>query len=303
MSLLPASLNRCHEARPQAWRAEVRTACPPRQQHTTHLLGMPMLNADGLSESWLQKTCGELHWQALSRALDLPPEQWQDRAGRRVYAAFCGLELRDAQLERATEGRRLQIDSDLRWLGASQAWSRHHLHIGTHALGVLDMVSAFVSRHEPGRNASVRRAEMPVGAWDAPMAEAAARCALLRAQRQDLLACHARGDPAGLVHWTVTPCPRQDFNGAGLLYFPSFCALADRALWQWGRWGRDELLRHRECVYTGNVEVGEPLRLSLLADEPSGRGARRLSLVLCSARDERPLARVSVQLDVRGPPP
>lgn len=271
-----------------------------RLQATSFVLGMPMLNAQGLSEAWLQKTCGELHWQALSRALGRAPEQWQDRSGRRVYAAFCGIELQGARLEAASEGQRLQIDSALRWLGASQAWSQHRLHIGGRSVGVFDMVSAFVSRHQPGSNASVRRAEMPDGALDAPCPEASLRCATLRAQRQALLTAQAPGDADGLLHWTVTPCPRQDFNGAGLLYFPSFTALADRALWQWGLWGRDELLRHRECVYTGNVDVGEPVRVSLTSDTPSGSGGRTLSVVLSSARDARCLAAVSVALDVVG---
>jgi len=273
-----------------------RTEAPQRHQRSTVLLGMPMLNADGLSEAWLQKTCGELHWQALSRALGRPPEQWQDRGGRRVYAAFCGIELQGARLEAAAEGQRLLIDSELRWLGASQAWSQHRVHIGGRTLGLLDMVSAFVSRHRPDCNASVRRAEMPDGAADAPQAAATSRCATLRKQRQALLADRAMGEGDGLRHGTVTPCPRQDFNGAGLLYFPSFTALADRALWQWGLWGRDEVLRHRECIYTGNVDGGEPVRVSLKSDTPSDRGGRTLCVVLSSARDARCLAAVRLVL-------
>ena len=271
----------------------------PRRQQSRYLLGMPMLNADGLSEQWLQKTCGELHWQALSQALGVAPEHWRDRSGLRVYAAFCGLELQGAQLSLAEEGQWLQIDSELLWLGASQAWSRHRLRIGSCTLGVLDLVSAFVSRHAPGRNASVRRAEMPAGACDPPRPDAAQRLATLRSQRQVFVAGSEAGEMAGLRHWTVTPCPRNDFNGAGLLYFPSFSSLADRALWQWRLWGAEEVLRSRECIYTGNLDVGEPVRVSLIAEAPAGAGGRTLCVALCSARDERPLARVRLFVESR----
>jgi probable biosynthetic protein (TIGR04099 family) len=269
-------------------------------QSARHLLGMPMLNAAGLSEAWLQKTCGEAHWLALSRALKHPPERWLDRQGRRVYAAFFSVELQHARLEFAQEGLRLQIDSELRWLGASQAWSRHRLDIDGRSLGVVDMLSAFVSRHQPGSNASVRRAEMPPGAIDAPDPEASMRCAALRARRQAVLADHRMPGSDLQRQWTVTPCPRHDFNGAGLLYFPSFSALADRALWRWGLWPHDLVLRHRECTFTGNVDVGESVRLSLLSDTRLEFEARALRVMLNSASDGRCLAAVGVELGKPG---
>lgn len=271
-----------------------------RQQQSRHVLGMTMLNADGLSEAWLQKTCGEAHWQALSRALSKPPERWQDRQGRRVYAAFCGVELQQARLELAQEGHCLLIDSELRWLGASQAWSRHRLLIDGVPLGVIDMVSAFVSRHRPGSNASVRRAEMPAGVTEAPAPEASLRCAALRAQRQAMVAAHATADPTLQRRWTTTPCPRHDFNGAGLLYFPTFSALADRALWEWSLWGRGTPLRHRACTFAGNVDMGEPVAVSLQTNTPLGDGRRVIAVMLSSASDSRCLAAVRVELGAVG---
>lgn len=275
-------------------------AGPARQQVSRHVLGMPMLQAHGLSESWLQKTCGDLHWQALAQAMGRSSEQWVDRSGRRVYAAFCGLSLRSSGLEAAREGQQLHIDSRLRALGPSQAWSQHHLYLDGISVGLLDLVSAFVSHAEPGRNATVRRAEMPAGIGDAAEAtvpEAAERYATLRQQRQHLLAGASRGEWAGTRHWTVTPCPRQDFNGAGLLYFPTFSALADRALWQWGLWPANAPLRQRECVYLSNVEIGEPVVISLLSSPtpgPAAGGDTALSLLLRSGVDQRPLAQVTV---------
>jgi probable biosynthetic protein (TIGR04099 family) len=261
---------------------------------TEHPLGMPMLNACGLSETWLQKTCGEVHWQLLGLALGRPSEQWVDRSGRRVYAAFSGLQLSDAKLERAEEGRLLEVRSELLWLGASQAWSRHRLRMDGQTLGELDMVSVFVSRRVPGRNTSVRRAEMPDGICDAPSETAAARLSKLREDRHTLL--HGDSETQVLKQWRVTPCPRAEFNGAGLLYFPSFSAIADRALWQWGAWDGQEALRSRACTYVGNADVGEMLCVNLLTDSSTHDGTRRLQIELRSAGDLRPLASIRLAL-------
>jgi probable biosynthetic protein (TIGR04098 family) len=62
----------------------------------------------------------------------------------------------------------------------------------------------------------------------------------------------------------VTPCPYNDFNGAGLLYFASFQALADRAHGHWGLHATERaaqgVVRERQMVFHGNVNPGEALR-------------------------------------------
>ena len=36
----------------------------------TVIVNMPQMAAGGLSENWLFKFCGDLHWQALCHAMD-----------------------------------------------------------------------------------------------------------------------------------------------------------------------------------------------------------------------------------------
>lgn len=86
---------------------------------------------------------------------------------------------------------------------------------------------------------------------------------------------------------TILPCPTTDFNAVGLLYFPSFSALAERALFEAGETEVRSLMA-RHVVYMGNVEPGE--RFSVAFRKLSG-GA---DMVLLGA-DGRALALMRVR--------
>ncbi len=50
-------------------------------------LGMPHLNADGLSPAWLMREAGHIHWLAIAEELGAPPPKWVDAQGRRCFAS------------------------------------------------------------------------------------------------------------------------------------------------------------------------------------------------------------------------
>jgi probable biosynthetic protein (TIGR04099 family) len=247
-------------------------------------LGMPQLDACGLSENWLQKTCGDRHWQALARLVGRAPTQWRDAQGERVYAAFTYLRLSGARLAVAHEGQRLTIASRLQPASRAQVHGRHRVIFDGQAIGVLDLVSSFVAREAPGSNRRVRRIDGLL-APHAPHAEASALQARARALRAQL--CDT--GHAASVPLVVQPCPRHDFNGAGLLYFASFGAWVDRALWQWGRLTPRHHVLERECVFLGNADAGEAMRIRLLAAEARG-ATTAWTLALTTVADARPLA-------------
>ena len=85
---------------------------------------------------------------------------------------------------------------------------------------------------------------------------------------------------------TILPCPSIDFNAAGLLYFPSFSALCDRAMFEAGTPAR--MIGSRHVVYLGNVEPGEPVQVGLKS-MPGGKEA------VLRGPDHRPLALMRVR--------
>jgi probable biosynthetic protein (TIGR04099 family) len=251
------------------------------------VLGMPQLDACGLSEQWLQRTCGDRHWQALARLSGHPSENWRDDRGRRVYAAFAYLRLGDARLAAATEGQSVTLRSESAALGRAKAWSQHRLTLpGGTPLACLDMLSVFVSRADGRSNRSIRRTDMRMAAASCAPTAAAAVLERARALRQQAAESCAAHDRPPL---RFAPCPRNDFNGAGLLYFSSFTAFADRALWQWGLLAQDDAVLARECAFLGNLDVGGHLS-AVLVEASALPGGRALAVALTKSDDGAVLA-------------
>lgn len=232
-------------------------------------LGMPHLSGTGLSENWLLKELGHRHWTRLAWAAGKETPNFRDGEGRPVYAAFCAVRLEDARFDLGRENGHLAIRSGLRRVSRTQVESRHELAIDGLAAGTVDMVSTFVRRTERSNHSVARVALdglMPVDPAASPLANLAASLRAKRLPRHfgfDL----DRPSASGEWHFAFDPCPQQDFNGAGFLYFPSFLGFVDRAEWLIDR--RPAILARRETFYYGNVDVGVPIRVVLLAERPA----------------------------------
>lgn len=257
-------------------------------------LGMPQLDACGLSEQWLQKTCGDRHWDALARLCGRAPQHWLDADGRRVYAAFAYLRLSQARLWQAAEGDTLHIASATAAIGRAQAWSCHRLARGGQPIGQLDLLSVFVGRQDRS-NRSVRRVDLRSDDTP-PSADAETVLARAKALRAGALHAGAAVDAPTCV---VRPCPRGDFNGAGLLYFASFTAMADRALWHWGQLSQHDAVLERECAFLGNTDPGAPLSLALV-DRRDEQRTRVCTVRIACTASNRPLALLRLRVAAVG---
>ena len=233
------------------------------------LLGMPQLSGIGLSESWLLKELGHRHWMGLAKAAGMDAPDFRDEAGRPVYAAFCAIRTEGARFELGRENGRLSIATALSRVSRTQVLSRHALTIDGLAAGTVEMVSAFVKRTGISNHSIAR---VPIGGLgpgdqsDSDLPELAASFRSGRISRH--LGFDLTGDAADGATCLFDPCPAQDFNGAGFLYFTSFLGFIDRAEWQLGH-GRPAPMSGREAYYYGNVDAGERLRVVLVARHAS----------------------------------
>lgn len=234
----------------------------------SHRLGMAEMGFDGVSEQWLMRRAGDLHWRLIARAMGQPEAVFTCAEERPLYAAFCATRLTLDHPELPRLGADLALRGRLFRVGRSRLGSLVDLTVNGRPTGGIALVSVFVGRGEAGNNRSlVRRAPRMV----AVPAETSPHL--------DLLARHAaraalafRGSPDGGAGSWLRPCPALDFNAAGLLYFPSFIALADRAAFEAG----EHILpiRQRTVCYLGNVEPGERVRVT-----PSRRRRGRIDAV------------------------
>jgi probable biosynthetic protein (TIGR04099 family) len=258
-------------------------------------VGMPELCGAGLSEVWLQKACGAQHWRGIEHLVGQPSQAWRDVGGRRIYASFGWLRSLHTGLATVAEGDRLSLGSELCWRSRTQVMSRHRLGGADQDVATVEMLSVFISRHVEGDNHSVRRAEFAnEPAWDSSQGSPPAKALLhrVRSWRQSAVTRSDQGE-----RWSITPCARTDFNGAGLLYFPSFTAFADRAMESWGWLRPSHLVTSRESLFLGNVRVGETVTV-LGAVVEDCDGVTQVELRFLGGHVQRPLAEMRLSLSL-----
>jgi probable biosynthetic protein (TIGR04099 family) len=237
-----------------------------RSDCTRIIAGMPHLSLGGLSENWLLKECGHIHWQLLAEYFQLDSPEFRDRFGNRLYAAFVAVELRDAKLEAIREHDGLEIRSDIKRLSRSQFVSVHRIFSESAPCATVEMISIFLRRSAPKNNHSVIRASIQCDEYRDESVGINLLMKESRALRNDTVvrdASYFKLDPPNSSHiFQFKPCPHGDFNGAQFLYFAAHQAIVDRAEWHW-ELSRREIAQtsSRRLFYYGNVNIGETLEI------------------------------------------
>jgi probable biosynthetic protein (TIGR04099 family) len=233
------------------------------------VLGMPHLCLGGISETWLLRECGHRHWFLLAQAAGRAVPDFRDDEGDPVYAAFIAVTVREARFDAAREHDSLEFRSRLSRISRTRFMSVHAISVRGCPLGEVVMTSLFVKRMEAGRNCSIARVEVPGLPPIVSSREFTGYEEAVATLRRDSWKEHLgfiRSDATVLDRLVIDPCPAQDFNGAGFLYFSSFQAFVDRAEWAFFR---PHVLRattrRRDIVYHGNIDPGDRVVVLLRA--------------------------------------
>lgn len=220
------------------------------------MLGLPELCLNGMSENWLLRHCGAVHWARLADALGVRPSQVYDKDGDRLYASFFRVSL-DGALSQFLEGDEIELDCELRRLSPLRYKSDHMIrNLSRGNCLRLTMCSTFVKRRDANDNVHLIFAEPITSAQCIEKANCAdARlCREAAKQSREL-------DPGKTFFYD--PSPLADFNGVGLFYFAQYQSALDSAEWQMHR--NPQMVghgtTHRTISYFGNLNVGDKLRI------------------------------------------
>src|SRR5947207_15582255 len=83
-------------------------------------IGMPQMAVGCLSENWLLKELGSLHWDRLCASLNANSQSLKDSQGRRLYATFVRVRLDlDDNLAAFREGDELRLSIEMNRFGRS----------------------------------------------------------------------------------------------------------------------------------------------------------------------------------------
>ncbi|RWX08527.1 hypothetical protein EHI42_28310 [Rhizobium hidalgonense] len=136
-------------------------------------------------------------------------------------------------------------------------------------IAVVENLSAFVARTKDDDNRSLTKMGLAQGQArpHLPNSLAAAAAAFRRGQ-SNVVSRTSLAEFRVVKAMTIRPSLQEEFNGAGLLYFANFQALATRAI--------EDVqppckLMQRDVFFHGNINPGELIELTVRASGDQGR--------------------------------
>ncbi|WP_338932816.1 beta-ketoacyl synthase N-terminal-like domain-containing protein [Streptomyces netropsis] len=257
------------------------------------VLGLPALSVNGLSENWLLRETGDLHWSLIGEHFGVPVAELDDTEGNRLLPAFTRARLIAADSLRSfTEHDEGELSGALTKIDEQTFVSDIRFATATAHVDVR-LLTAFV--HRGAGNWLVPGTPRPEGR--APVARPTAEH--LDFHRELRARTAPDPDAAGLFSDTYELNPFADMNAAGLLYFASYPHINDRCERNYvqsrvpdGEWAVEAVTLSRDIVYLGNCGIDDAVRYRL--DDCRLEADHRVVLTssLLRERDGRPLARL-----------
>lgn len=225
-------------------------------EQRSYLLNMPQMALGGLSEHWLFKELGDMHWSTLTRAFACPSHLLRDDEGQRIYATFTRIRLESTcPVADFEENEPLGLEISMSRHGAGMFFGDAAVN-GRSGSIQAKLMSSFSKFGQGSSNMSLLKG-LPAIRSDFPIAAVAE----FPAFGQDYRARRAQALPAAIFECEYELIPAYDINGVGLLYFAAYPIINDICA---GRHGGRSVMTdfstvRRDVFYFGNSDPNETL--------------------------------------------
>ncbi len=269
-------------------------------------LNMPQLLWGGLSENWLLKELGDVHWHQITDAFNTASDQLVDSRGERLYASFVRLKWSGDNIAEFSENDEIDVNSKLSRYGSKMFFSETSC-IGTSGKLKASLMSVFSTR-EASDNTQLKKGTLKAEITSDKI-KIHKRLPALAKEYLDkkVVLFDEKGalKPEAYLRILYRKEYRidayDDINGVGLLYFASYPKISDKC-------ERDYVHFHyklkkdwldaagvifRDIHYYGNANPGENLIYELNELE-NVKGKVSIKSSLYRAADMQLIARISV---------
>lgn len=197
-----------------------------------HKIGMPQMANAALSENWLLKEMGDIHWAMLSSGLGQQSSEFTDACGNRLYAAFVRISYSISPLNAFRENDTLELAATMQRYEECVYTSRVSGACAGKTIEAHLMTSFLARRHNDNSQIARSLPELTTNRVprmpDAPSFYTEHR--QLKKGRTDEIASggytfRVTGEKVASIEHTINP--HFEINGAGLLYFASYPIIAD----------------------------------------------------------------------------
>jgi probable biosynthetic protein (TIGR04098 family) len=262
----------------------------PFEARRDYEINMPQMALGGLSEGWLFKELGDLHWTMISSGLRTPSSQLADENGERLYVTFTRLRLSSTHpLNSFVENDRASARGSLKRFGGGVFFGEITFGDDTRRIEAR-LMSSFTKRSSTISNQSLLRGH-PLVPDDSPVPALQE----LPAFAQEYRRARAADLGPNLFEREYRLSPFHDINGVGQLYFAAFPTINDHCEMDYFEddpsWCQRASTLTRDIHYYGNCDLNDRIlyRLHQRTDEP---GAVTLTSSLARKSDGMVIARL-----------
>lgn len=267
-------------------------------------IGMPQMANKALSENWLLKEMGDMHWEMLSKGLGQQSSHFTDASGDRLYAAFVRITYSLDPLNTFRENETLCLAGKMTRFEDCAYISDMKGACGDKIVEANMMTSFLARRHND--NAQIVRS-MPQLATNhiTKLTHAPA----LYTEHRQVKKGKVEEIESGGHTFTVTDQnfesivhsinPHFEINGAGLLYFASYPLIADRCATKFFRntlgikeYDKEYHTTFRDIFFFANCNADDEILVTLNNIEQPGDNTVKLTMSMFRKSDNKLMARL-----------
>ncbi|WP_106793599.1 SDR family NAD(P)-dependent oxidoreductase [Aquimarina sp. Aq78] len=262
-------------------------------ENRTYSLNIPQMLWDGLSENWLMKELGDIHWKMISEGLKTESDKLVDSNGNRLYASFVRIKWEsNSCLGEFSENEEVEINSYLSKYGNKMFFSNGQV-TGLNKKMKTELMSVFSSRNSGNNQKLIKGTPLSVEHKNISDHNKLPKVAkdffkvkscFFQPEKEEsndikeiilndsLFDIYADVKPLFQKKYQIDSY--DDINGVGLLYFASYPKISDKCELSFFQekyigeienynWAKDSSTIARDIHYYGNANANEELVYSL----------------------------------------
>ena len=276
-----------------------------RKADRENFINMPQMCIEGLSENWLFKEAGSLHWDLLCSGLSTSSSELKDDLGNRLYATFVRIRIDCSKsLGNFKENQPYAFNADLSRFGLGMFFSKI-LFSSLEDTIKIDMMTSFSIRKSAGDNKSLAKSQPSVD-----------NCNIRQNSELPIFGNEYRllkkGDLKTFFYedyiFNITDdelfkheyClnPYYDLNGVGLLYFAAYPVINDYCELQYflakgeENWESKYYTIFRDIMYYANCDSRDSMQYVLNSVEYMSENRIKICSTLYRKSDSSIMARI-----------
>jgi probable biosynthetic protein (TIGR04098 family) len=278
---------------------------------------MPQMHWGGMSENWLLKELGDMHWVMISDGLDVESDKLMDSNGERLYSSFVRLRWESStNLFTFKENQKISLDSKLSRYGNKMFFSDATVSLATNKINA-SLMSVFSSRTAEdnktlkkgtpllSETANIKTfSKLPNFAKEyleikSKLFSATGKLENITIELSEVI-FELNSKPLYSQEYTIEPY--DDINGVGLIYFASYSKISDKCERNYfhaqnkGKgqkdWAANSSCLARDIFYFGNANPDEELVYHLEICRLTGENRIQLGSSLYRKSDGQLIAKI-----------